>query len=426
MKIIMIYPRWKRLLEGQDIIHEGEPGYFISSYKMAGLALPILAALTPNDIELKIIDDFIEPIDFEEPVDLVAITAFTPQAIRAYKIAHEFRLRGIPVVLGGKHPTILPEEASSHADHVIIGEAEYTWIQFLKDFQKGEALPIYKFPENLDKDIWIIPNRRLINKRGYNMNVALLQTIKGCCMKCEGCTLPPTEGTSFRFKPLELVKREIDHIRAKVIYLIDDTLLSGMHDNKYIRDFLYFIKPLKKRFIFNSTPQFLMRNMDYISDFVQAGLDTTYLIMGMHSIITPMEVRIKEYEREIEIYDFIQVLKSYGVSVFLTIFLGFDHQGPEIFEKVVQFAKNMKVDCCEFTLATPFPGTPFYERLKREGRLLHTDWQRYNCGQVVFRPKLMDPDTLIKGYLWAWKEFYRDIDIQKLNNFEIEKIGKIL
>ncbi len=424
MKIKMIFPSWKRLLEGQDVLGEGEPGYFISSYQMAGLGLPTVAALTPDDVEIELVDDFFEPINYDDPVDLVAMTAFTPQAVRAYEIAREFRSRGVPVVLGGKHPTILPEDAAAHVDHVIVGEAEYTWPRFLSDFRQGKAAPVYRAPEDIDEEVWVLPRRELINKKGYNMDVALLQQIKGCYMRCEGCTLPATEGKSFRRKPIEFIEKEIPSIRPQVIYLIDDTLLSGMHKDNYIRGFLNALEPLGKKYIFNSTPQFLMRHPEYAPDFLRAGLHATYLIMGMHSVITPMEIRKKEYQKELELYDFIQQLRSNGVGVFLTVFLGFDHQGPEVFEEVVQYAKEMEVECCEFTLATPFPGTPFYERLKREGRLLHEDWERYNCGNVVFQPKNMTPEDLMEGYLWSWKEFYRDMDPEKLHQFELDKIGK--
>ncbi|MGA1874536.1 MAG: B12-binding domain-containing radical SAM protein [bacterium] len=424
MKIKMIFPRWNRLLEGQDVLHEGDPGYYISSYKMAGLGLPTVASLTPSNIDLELIDDFFEPIDFDDSADLVAITAFTPQAIRAYQIADEFRMRKVPVVIGGKHPTILPEEAVHHADYVILGEAEYTWPQFISDFQEGKASSMYKAQDYYDKDIWTIPKRELVNKKGYNMDIALLQTIKGCYMRCEGCTLPATEGTHFRYKPFEIMLEEINSIRNHIIYLVDDTLLSGMHELGYIPRFLDFLAPLGKKYIFNSTPQFLMRHQKYIPNFVKAGLQTTYLIMGMHSIITPMEIRKREYKYEVEIYDFIQQLRDHGIAVFLTVFLGFDHQGPKIFEEVIQFAKKMEVECCEFTLATPFPGTPFYERLKHEGRLLHTDWKKYNCGNVVFHPKNLTPKELMDGYLFCWKEFYRDVDKNKLNLFEINNIGK--
>ena len=147
--------------------------------------------------------------------------------------------------------------------------------------------------------------------------------------------------------------------------------------------------------------------------------------MGMHSSLTPVEKRRDEHAKEIELYNFIQMLKEHHVNVFLTVFLGFDHQGPGIFEEILSFAKRMEVDCAEFTLATPFPGTPFYNSLEKQGRLLHKDWERYNCGHVVFRPKNMKPDQLLEGYLMCWKEFYRGLDEERLGLFELQYIGKI-
>ncbi|MGD9202353.1 MAG: cobalamin-dependent protein, partial [Chitinispirillia bacterium] len=237
MKIRLIYPKFVKFLEDHPGLKESLKEHVVGNYTMPpSLALPILAALTPPDIEVCLTDDNIgQEIDYDEDVDLVAISCFTPQAERAYEIADNYKKRKTPVVIGGLHPTFRPQEAAEHVNSVCIGEGEALWHTILEDARKRSLQPSYKSEIRYNLENGPVPKRSIFKKDKYRWDAHHVMTSRGCPVRCIGCPLPEHEGHSFRYRPIQNIIEDIKQMEYQEFYFIEDTLmLPGKKNQKFI------------------------------------------------------------------------------------------------------------------------------------------------------------------------------------------------
>ncbi len=364
------------------------------------LTVPLLAALTPPDIQVHHTDEIITEVDCFRPADLVAITCSTPAAPHAYAIARRYRERGVPVVLGGPHPTLLPAEAREHADAVVIGEAEESWPRLIEDFRGGCLQPLYRAQR--PPSLLHLPHARrdLLEGRWYSKGVLI--ATRGCPHTCEYCTLPHLYHRRLRFRPVEEVAQEVATIKGKPIVFWDDNLAA---DPSYAKALFRAITPYKKWWTAQATVR-VGEDRELLRLAAESGCKAFFL--GLESFSqASLDGTDKGFNRVRDYRELVVKLHDHGIAVQAGIMLGFDQDGPDVFERTVEAATQIGIDNATISLVVPFPGTRLFARLEREGRILTRDWSKYNGKtDVVFRPKLMTPDVLQAGFEWARREFY--------------------
>jgi radical SAM superfamily enzyme YgiQ (UPF0313 family) len=223
--------------------------------RIPNLAFPILAGLSPTDVEISFTDDLLSPIDLDKDlkeVDLVGITVLTKTALRAYEIADVYREKGIPVVLGGIHPTALPDEAKKHADAVVIGEAEKVWPLLIEDLKAGHLKGFYQQEGSTDPKEIPKPRREILPKRGY-FPIDVVQVSRGCPFRCEFCSVRKFFGDTYRLRPISHVIEEIKSLRHPLIMFNDDNIIGNL---SYSKDLLKALIPLKKKWIGQASVRF--------------------------------------------------------------------------------------------------------------------------------------------------------------------------
>ncbi|MGQ9675142.1 MAG: B12-binding domain-containing radical SAM protein [Chloroflexota bacterium] len=362
--------------------------------------LGIVASLTPPHWDVEIADENIQTLDYDAKVDLVGITATTKTASQAYSIAGGFRRRGVPVVLGGIHPSTLPEESCAHADAVVVGEAENVWPRLIQDFENGRLERIYRSSQLAAPESIPVPRRDLFKSKGY-LTIDTVSTTRGCPYACSFCTVSRVFGQAFRLRPLDAVLREIDHLQAKTVYFIDDNIVGNP---RYAKDLFRALTPRKIRWAGQSSIS-LARDQDLLR--LAAASGCMGLFIGFESIDTESLRQVGKKANVVADYEAaVKRMHQHGLAVFGAFIFGFDEDDEGVFERTVQFARRAKLEGAQFNTLTPYPGTGIFAQLQKEGRLLTTDWSRYNMSDVVFAPKKMSPETLRQGHDWAWREFY--------------------
>ncbi len=422
MKITFVYPKFEKLLESRLELNSFERAKkHLGDFSMPpALGIPIMTALSKDDHIVNLYDENIEDIDYNDDADLIAVSFFTPQANYAYEVAKKFKAKRKIVIGGGMHPSVMPDEASQYFDSICIGEVDGIWNIILNDFQKGQLKKIYKKEIN-DLDLTPFPERGIFKeKNNYDWEAKLIQTMRGCSYYCENCIVPVEFGRNFRFKSVE---RTIEEIKYSNIsgdyYLIDDTLfLPNKECREYrIKLFEAFAKlPVKPR-IFMSGSLNTSSDPEFIKMLKDAGVINFYLVTGCD----PYSVKaFQKGEKQYFDYglEFIEKYQQAGIEVYISVGLGFDHQDKSVFDISLDFIRKAKIKTAEFYILTPFPKTPVWNQFKKEKRILHNNWTKYNTANVVFKPKNFTEKELLDGYIHCWKEFYSDISIEEsLSNF---------
>lgn len=375
----------------------------IKKYTSAYLALPSLAALNPSDVEVVITDENIEEIDFDEKVDLVGITVPTFLAFRAYEIADEFRKRGVKVVLGGIHPSMLPQEAIWHADAVVIGEAENVWSGLINDFKQGCLKQFYEFPERPCLDNLPLPRWDLLKNDKYKFHV--LQTTRGCPYDCEFCTVKSFLGKKYRCKSIENVIKEITTllgIERKKIFFVDDNFAA---DRARAKEILKKIIPFKIVYYIQATIN-IAEDEELLELLAESGCQNVFI--GFESIFSESIKQMNKNQTNNADYYLqnIEKIQSFGIAILGSFIFGYDFDDESVFEKTVNFINQSNLESVVFHILTPFPGTRLFQRLKNENRILNTDWSKYDATFVCFKPKLLSPETLQNGFIWANQQVY--------------------
>ena len=370
------------------------------------LAFPILAALSPSDVEISFTDDLLTPINLKKDlkeVDLVGITVLTKTALRAYEIADAYRKKGIPVVLGGIHPTALPEEAKGHADSVVMGEAEEVWPCLIEDLRTGNLKSFYRQESFTELSKVPRPRREILPRKGY-FPLDVIQVTRGCPFRCEFCSVQKFFGDSYRFRPIAEVVEEMRNLRHRLIMFNDDNILGNP---SYSRELLKALVPLKKKWIGQASLSGL-KNTENVALLAKSGC--IGLLIGFESLSKSNLIRAQKYQNDpTEYREIIHTLHRFGITIWGSFIFGFDEDDPSIFEETVAFAIQTKLFSVVFALLTPYPETAFYQRVKEEGRLVQDRWwllERPEESAPFFIPRRMSSEVLRKGWKWAWKEFY--------------------
>jgi radical SAM superfamily enzyme YgiQ (UPF0313 family) len=370
------------------------------------LSLPILAGLTPPDVDISLTDDLLAPIDLEKglkEVDMVGITVLTKTALRAYNIADAYRKRGIPVVLGGIHPSALPEEAKKHADAIVIGEAEEIWPRLVEDLRRDDLKPFYRQEEFVDPSKIPRPRREILLKRGY-FPLDVVQFSRGCPYRCEFCSVRKFFGDRYRFRPIEDVIEEIKSLPHRLIMFNDDNVLGNL---SYSKELLSAMIPLKKKWV-GETSLSGLRDSNHIKLLRDSGC--IGLLIGFESLSKPnLNLSMKFQNDPAEYREVIDLLHRHGITIWGSFIFGFDEDEPVIFEETVSFAIQAKLFAVTFALLTPYPETALYHRIKREGRLVHDPWwllENPNEFAPFFTPRKMTGVELRQRWKHAWDEFY--------------------
>lgn len=364
------------------------------------LSILQIAGLTPPEVEVSITDEKFDKIDFNEKIDLVGISLRTTSSARGYEIADEYRKRGKKVVLGGIHPTILPNEAIQHADAVLIGEAENIWYNLLRDFQKGTMMSFYKAETFPNLQSLPCHRRDLLKSKKY-MEVYSVQFSRGCVYKCNFCIVSKFFGGKYRFRPVDDVIQEISNVKSKYLFFIDDNIAGNL---RYTEKLLNSIIPFKKKWVGQITIT-AARNENFVKLLAESGCISIFI--GFESLSEKSLKESSKHHNKLKYYkEAIKNLKKYGIILVGAFVFGFDSDDKYTFERTADFGYKNKIGVMNFNILTPYPGTELYQSLKNENRLLSKRWWLTdNWDDVLFEPKLMSKEELLDGCNMLHKEF---------------------
>lgn len=375
---------------------------------LKSLAVATLTRLTPSEIELSIKDDILHKLDLESDldygVDLAAITVSTKAAARAYQLADAYRHRGVKVVMGGIHPTVLPQEALLHCDAVIVGEAEGLWQTMIRDLQQGSLQRIYRHPQDHRPDFQRAarPDWRLFRSRQY-IPLYTVQASRGCPFGCEFCSVPTFFGKTHRQRQVDDIISEIQSLDSRWIMFADDNIVTR---RDHARRLFRAMTPLNVKW-FGQASLHGLNDPQTIRLMSASGCRG--LFVGFESINHQSLSDCGKHQNRPEHYlEIIQSLRDSGIAVWASFVLGLDHDTPDVFERTLRFAVDSKVFMALFAMQTPYPGTRLYDRLLKEGRLFdHRWWLNEKRAELpLYRPARMSPEQLHEGWQWIWKQFY--------------------
>ena len=366
---------------------------------------PYLAAFFPAEWEVVHVDEETRPVDFEGPYDLVGLTFHTPCCYHAYEIADRFRARGITVIMGGPHVTLVPEEAQRHADSIFVGEAENTLPRFFADLAAGHIKARYE-----DKGVVDLANAPLLQTRHFHRadhTAGTLFATRGCPNDCEFCCIACMYQNKFRRRPVAEVAKDFAAFKRKVVVFWDDNISADM---AYAKELFRAIAPYKKWW----TSQASIRageDDEFLALAYQSGC--RHLFIGFESVSQMSLDSANKSFNQVERYrEIIRRIHAHGISIQAGIVFGFDCDTPAVFDETLRFLRDNGISQATFNMLTPYPGTPLFNRLKAEGRILTEDWSKYNSRtDVVFRPKHMTPEQLLAGFRYVNREFYRPRNI---------------
>jgi len=376
--------------------------------KIPQLALHILASLTPPDVELTVIDEQIDDIDFTQNYDLAGISIMTANALRGYRIAQRLKERGTKIVFGGIHASVLPDEALKYGDSIVVGEAEGIWQKVIEDFKNNQLQKVYK-PGPFDLNNSPLPRRDL------NLEPVILGykwpgffTTRGCPYNCEFCSVSDIFGRKIRHLPVTNVIKDIENAESKIFLNLDDNVVG---DTKYAKELFQALAPLKIEWGGQSTINIASDN-ELLKLCYKAGCRG--LFIGVESISRKGSAGFKKTLKTVqENLDAVKKIQDAGILFHPSFVFGLDDDTKEIFEDTLDFLDKAHITTATFNILTPYPGTRLYLRLKNEGRLITEDWSKYNHSTVVFKPKNMTVEELIEGYYLLKKEFYSVSNICK-------------
>jgi radical SAM superfamily enzyme YgiQ (UPF0313 family) len=381
----------------------GEP--YIRTWQMEPLPPAVIAGLTPRDVEVAFYDDRMEEIPFDEPTDLVAISVETYTAKRAYQIASEYRRRGVPVVMGGFHATLCPEEVAQHAEAVVIGEAEQLWEGVLADAERG-ALQTYYRGGQRPPLARLRPDRSIYKGKRY-LPIGLVEAGRGCHFRCDFCAVQTVFQQSQTRRPADDIVAELAALRHKpLIFFVDDNITSNMAQAKELFRALI---PLKLKWVSQASI-----NAAYDEEFLEllAASGCQGVLIGFESL-NPLNLKKMNKGFNLMKGGFGQALanlRRHNIRLYITFVFGYDEDTEASFDETVAFALEHRFYIAAFNHLTPFPGTPLYRRWEAEGRLRYETWWldgRYRYNQIPFTPRHMTPERLQRGCVEARERFYR-------------------
>ena len=387
----LIYPRWPKLR------HQTE-------FHLPPHGPVVFAAALPDEVDIDFVDENLEEVDFDDPVDLVGISMMlTIQVKRGWEIADRYRARGVKVIFGGIATMLHAEETMAHADSVFLGEAEGRMEKVIDDYKNGRLQTTYAYLHDPPPIDIVGPARRDILKRDFYyykgvQMVDLVHASRGCRFHCYPCAVAYLGGRKFRPRPIPAFIEELEAIENNRLFLVDNSLAQ---DTAWEMDLFRAMIPLKKNWC--SHP---IEDEPKVLDLAaQAG--AWYVYQAVFDTSDLIRERIKRYH-------------DYGIAVEGTILLGLDDHTEDSIKRLIDFLLDIELDLAEFTVLTPFPHTKAYDDLQRQQRIFSHDWDRYSADQVVYHPKHMSAGRLAELYEYAWDSFYAD-EPQNIKMFKLLK-----
>jgi radical SAM superfamily enzyme YgiQ (UPF0313 family) len=378
---------------------------YLRSWEMEPLPPATIAGLTPPDVEIRFYDDRMEQVPYDEPTDLVAMSVETYTARRAYQIASEYRRRGVPVVMGGFHVTLCPDEAARYAEAIVVGEAEETWPRLVDDFRHGRMEPVYRSAGRPSLG-GLRPDRRIFRGKRY-LPIGLVEAGRGCHFRCEFCAVQSVFRNTQTRRPIDEVISEVASVRneRRLFFFVDDNITSNLAEAK---EFFRALAPLGIRWVSQSSIN-AAHDEEFLDLLVRSGCQG--VLIGFESLnpvaLAAMNKSFNTMRGGYEVA--LANLRRFGLRLYATFIFGYDADTPESFASAVDFAKAHRFYIAAFNHLTPFPGTPLYARLESQSRLLYDAWwldDRYRYNMVPFRPATMSPEDLAHHCLDARRAFY--------------------
>lgn len=390
------------LVSPKGPLYRRRGGIWKKSLRYQPLTLTTLAALIPPDlpVDLQLIDEGIADVPLDLEADLVGLTVITGTAVRAYELADHFRRRGIAVVLGGPHITLIPEDAQPHADAIVVGYAEDTWPQLLRDFMAGQMQPRYNQSPDLDIGGRPFPRRDLLPSEHFLTN-NVFEATRGCVHSCDFCVVPTAWGRKPWQKPVAEVVADIRQHGARKLIFIDLNLIAH---RGYAMELFKALAPLRLQW-YGLATVLLANDPELLELCGRSGCRG--LLMGLESI-SPANLRQnhKSFNSPENYRQVVERLHAHGIALQGCFVFGLDDDEPDIFLKTAEFAVDARIDLPRFAVVTPFPNTPLYKRLDAEGRIFTKNWELYDAQHVVFHPAKMSVPELQQGVEAAWKHAY--------------------
>ncbi|WP_281184050.1 B12-binding domain-containing radical SAM protein [Trichlorobacter lovleyi] len=391
MKILFLSPGWpKGRLWGE------------LGFKFPTLSLASLAAVTPQDWDVSFHDDAVRATNFDTDADLIALTAMTAQATRAYQLADAFRSRGKTVVMGGFHASNLPDESLHHVDSVVVGEGELVWPRLLADFQAGQLQRLYRADGLIDTAL--IPQaRREIFKGSGHLFTNTIQTTRGCPFDCEFCSVTAFYGRKYRKRPLEQVLAELQELRKanSFVFFVDDNIVA---DRRYSLPLFEGMKGMGLKWLSHAPIDFA-EDQELLKAAGESGC--VGMFVGFESLNQDSLAAMGKVTNKAASYKaYAQQFRDHGIGILGSFVMGCDGDTPAVFEQTLRFCEDARLEAAIFPILTPYPGTKVRQRLEAEGRIISNNWQDYDMEHVTFQPRGMTVQQLQDGYDQACRSFY--------------------
>ena len=396
MRILLVKPKW---------FVKGGVYRYLEGVRFTPLHLGILAALAHEQgdgHEVRCVDGDWQRVPYDERFDLVGITTTTFTSERAYAIARRFRASGAKVVLGGVHPSLLPEECLEHADAAVVGEAEEVWPGLLEDAERGKLGGVYRAERPVDLAKVPFPRRELLNETDW---FACVQATRGCPNKCRYCYLPNVPWGKFRKRPVDRVLEEIASLRQRLVFLVDDNLFA---DRGYALSLFRGMAPLGKTLAVQM-PTNVASDDEMLDAMAASGcfnVQVGFQTFNPRSLdwAAIRQNRVEKYR------DVVERLHARRILVTGFLMFGFDHDDARVFRETVRAVKELDLDEAHLYVLTPYPGTDLHRKFGEEGRLLAgKSRSAFGWNEATFRPALMTPETLNRGVEWANRELFRHL-----------------
>ena len=388
-QILLIFPRPSGTGTSNDAV-----------FPFPFLGLTQIAATVPPHYNVQIVDERVSSISGDEKADLVFITTLTSTASRAYTLADLFKKRGIPVVIGGIHATVLPEEAAQHATSVVIGEAEGIMDQLLSDFERGELALEYRSSCLPDLEDIPHPAIDLLNWR-HRTFLSSIQTSRGCPHNCNFCSVPTIFGSKLRLKSLSAVEKELkalSRLRSRYLFVVDDNFTVMKDRALAIMDLFRYYGYRWMGFSNLSVSE----DEEFLRALRKSGCIS--LFVGFESLSGQgLLSKNRSYDSPDSMRRAIRCIHDHSIGIQGSFIFGFDEDTADVFKETVSFIQDTGIELPTICILTPFPGTPLFNSLEEEGRLMHHKWSLYDMNHVVFKPRNISPEELQQGYAWALK-----------------------
>lgn len=409
MKILLVLPAGERV----RVTPQNSEVPRRAMLRFSVLPLTVVAALTPREHQVRIVDENVEALDFDTDCDVVGITFMTALAPRAYEIAAHFRRRGRIVVGGGYHTTLCPEDAALHFDAVVVGDAEGAWERLLADLQRGELQRVYRQPAGGEPVSFgpgaqpellqtPVPRRELVQHTArHYATINAVQAGRGCRHNCRYCSVTVFHGRKYRRRPVADVIRELRSLPRNFIF-VDDNIIA---DRAYALELFRAMAPLRKRWV-SQCSVLVADDPELLQSMRAAGC--CGLFIGIETASDEnLAAMNKQFNHTGSYPDRLRKIRRAGIGVVAGMIVGMDGDDTRVFEQTLRFLQEARLDAVQLNILTPLPGTPLYGDMMQANRVTDRDWSHYDYRHVVFHPARMTAAELQAGADWLYAQFYR-------------------